>query len=201
MARVWVRGGSIGRAVGAAGVLQALAAAVPAIDVAEAGGDGAAWAAPVIASAEGAVSVRAREPVAAARDLLAGETDADLASYLQAQERRLLARAGRIDATDLAEAQAEGAYEGLAAARALAPEALVTLVEASGLRGRGGAYFPVHLKWRAAIEARERNGTPLVVVNAEEGEPGVFKDRLLMEADPHRLVEGIAIACHALGAR
>ena len=200
MARVWVRGGSIGRAVGAAGVLQALADAVPAIDVVEAGGDGAAWAAPVIASAEGAVSVRAREPVAAARDLLAGETDADLASYLQAQERRLLARAGRIDATDLAEAQAEGAYEGLAAARALAPEALVTLVEASGLRGRGGAYFPVHLKWRAAIEARERNGTPLVVVNAEEGEPGVFKDRLLMEADPHRLVEGIAIACHALGA-
>ena len=88
-------------------MLKALADAVPAIDVVEAGGDGAAWAAPVIASAEGALSVRSREPVEAARDLLAGETDADLASYLQAQERRLLARSGRIDATDLAEAQAE----------------------------------------------------------------------------------------------
>ena len=58
----------------------------------------------------------------------------------------------------------------------------------------------MHLKWRAARDAAVLNGTPILVVNAEEGEPGVFKDRGLMEADPHRLVEGIGIAARAIGA-
>ncbi len=91
-------------------------------------------------------------------------------------------------------------WRGWAAASALMPAEIVDVVEAAGLRGRGGAYFPVHLKWRGAIDAADRNGQPLLVINAEEGEPGIFKDRVLMERDPQRLLEGIRIACRAIGA-
>ncbi len=91
-------------------------------------------------------------------------------------------------------------WSGWEAAASISPAAVVNLVEASSLRGRGGAYFPVHLKWRGAIEAAARNGRPLLVINAEEGEPGIFKDRVLMERDPQRLLEGIRICCYAIGA-
>ena len=80
------------------------------------------------------------------------------------------------------------------------PASVLDAVEASGLRGRGGAYFPTHVKWRGAIDAAAENGEPILVVNAEEGEPGIFKDRVLMESDPHRLLEGIRIAACAIGA-
>lgn len=80
------------------------------------------------------------------------------------------------------------------------PEAVIGLVEEAGLRGRGGAYFPAAIKWRGAVDASAANGEPILVVNAEEGEPGIFKDRFLMERDPHRLLEGIRIAAYAIGA-
>ena len=86
-----------------------------------------------------------------------------------------------------------------AASRMSAPEAL-ELVKEAGLLGRGGAYFPVHLKWGGAVDAASRNGQPILVANGEEGEPGTFKDRWLMESDAQRILEGIRIACHALGA-
>lgn len=80
------------------------------------------------------------------------------------------------------------------------PAAVIDLVEEAGLRGRGGAYFPAAIKWRGAVDAAPANGEPILVVNAEEGEPGVFKDRFLMERDPNRLLEGIRIAAYAIGA-
>ena len=110
---------------------------------------------------------------------------------------RLLARCGRIDPTSIDDAIAARAYEGLRAAQAMAPEAIVQLVEDTGLLGRGGAYFPVAAKWSGA---RAHPGPRYLVVNAEEGEPGVFKDRHLMESDPHLLVEGIFIAARAIEA-
>ncbi len=76
----------------------------------------------------------------------------------------------------------------------VAPEDVVALVRAAGLRG---AYFPVHLKWESA---RGQPAPRYLVVNAEEGEPGVFKDRHLMEGDPHALIEGTLIAAYAVGA-
>ena len=202
-----LRGGSMARAAGAGPVLDTLRQQLPGIDVVETGGDGAAWAAPVLALPPGgrphppALPVTAATAVDAARALLNGQPgDPALREFFAGQTRRLLARAGQIDPASLDEARAAGAYVGLKTAAGLAPEEIIDVVEASGLRGRGGAYFPVHLKWRAARDAAALNGTPVLVVNAEEGEPGVFKDRGLMEADPHRLIEGIGIAARAIGA-
>ena len=89
------------------------------------------------------------------------------------------------------------AYGGLPVARSMSPEAATELVVASGLLGRGGAYFPTGRKWQTA---RALPGPRYLVVNAEEGEPGVFKDRFLLEHDPHLLVEGLLIAAHAIEA-
>jgi NADH:ubiquinone oxidoreductase subunit F (NADH-binding) len=98
----------------------------------------------------------------------------------------------------LSDADALGA--GLAAARALAPAAVVDLVDASGLRGRGGAGFPVARKWRTVIANSTTTMPSTVVVNAAEGEPGSFKDRAILRADPYQVLEGALIAAHAVGA-
>lgn len=78
------------------------------------------------------------------------------------------------------------------------PDRLIAEVETSGLRGRGGAGFPAAAKWRAA---RAGGGEPVVIANGDEGDPGSYVDRLLMERDPHRILEGLALAGHAVGAR
>jgi len=91
-------------------------------------------------------------------------------------------------------------WRGWQAATRLSPSGALGLVERAGLLGRGGAYFPVHLKWGGAVDASERNGQPYLVANGEEGEPGTFKDRWLMESDPQRILEGIRIAGYVLGA-
>ena len=91
-------------------------------------------------------------------------------------------------------------WRGWAAAAQLSPSEALALVGESGLLGRSGAYFPVHIKWSGAVDAASRNGQPLLVANGEEGEPGTFKDRWLMESDPQRILEGIRIACYVLGA-
>ena len=85
--------------------------------------------------------------------------------------------------------------QGLNATREMGRDAALSLVEQSGLRGRGGAYFPVGRKWRAALS---QNRPLALVVNAEEGEPGVFKDRALLCRRPGRFLEGLAIAAHIL---
>jgi len=111
--------------------------------------------------------------------------------------RRLLARCGAIDPASINDAIASGAYEGLRAALTMEPDAIVSAVADAGLLGRGGAYFAVAAKWRGA---RAHPRPRYLVVNAEEGEPGVFKDRHLIEGDPHLLVEGILIAARAIEA-
>jgi len=91
---------------------------------------------------------------------------------------------------------ATGGYEtARRALRELAPDAIVSMVEASGLRGRGGAGFPAGRKWR--LTPKREGDTRYLVVNADEGEPGTFKDRTLIEGDPHQILEGVLIASHA----
>ncbi len=91
-----------------------------------------------------------------------------------------------------------GGYEGLVKALAMAPVELVQLVSDSGLAGRGGAGFPTGRKWKAVADAE---GDPKTIVcNADEGEPGCFKDRCLMDYDPHAVVEGMILAAYATGA-
>jgi len=89
-----------------------------------------------------------------------------------------------------------GGYEGLTKALTMEPAAIVDEVKKSGLRGRGGAGFPAGMKWGFIGKAKPR----YLVCNADESEPGTFKDRLLMEYDPHQLIEGCAICCYAVEA-
>ncbi len=147
--------------------------------------------------------------------------------FFAKQRRVLLANCGIVDPTDIDDYLLRGGYAGLVHAvgelspqqvidevmraellggyaglvRAideLSPGQVSDEVKRAGLMGRGGAYFPTALKWEAA---RKAAGQPkYLVVNAEEGEPGIYKDRHLMEGDPHRLIEGMAIAAYAIGA-
>ncbi|HEY3189654.1 MAG TPA: NAD(P)H-dependent oxidoreductase subunit E [Solirubrobacteraceae bacterium] len=118
--------------------------------------------------------------------------------FWRRQERVLLARAGALDPGDLDDALLAGAYRALAQALGGKPSDVIERVKASGLQGRGGAFFPTALKWEAC---RAAAGSPkYLVLNGEEGEPGIFKDRHLMEGDPHQVLEGVLLAAYAAGA-
>jgi NADH-quinone oxidoreductase subunit F len=108
-------------------------------------------------------------------------------------------RYGLENSHTLAVAEKAGAYA--TARRALIgikPEQIQAEVKAANIRGRGGAGFPAGVKW--GFLAKREGVKPYLVINADEGEPGTFKDRTIMELDPHRLIEGCIIACHAIGA-
>ena len=111
--------------------------------------------------------------------------------------RRLLARAGRMDPESLAAYRGANGYDALAKAVARGAEWVLSELDASGLLGRGGAAFPASRKWRAVAGARARRR---VVCNADESEPGTFKDRVLMEEDPFAVVEAMTIAGLTVGA-
>ncbi|MFN6980032.1 MAG: NADH-quinone oxidoreductase subunit F, partial [Gemmobacter sp.] len=125
-----------------------------------------------------------------------GPTD-DL-PWMRGQVRMTFARVGLTDPLSLADYAAHGGWAGLAAARAMDPGAVVQAVKDSGLRGRGGAGFPTGIKWETVRSAP--GGRKYIVCNADEGDSGSFADRMLMEGDPFCLIEGMAIAAHAVGA-
>lgn len=95
--------------------------------------------------------------------------------------------------------EAHGPYEGLQKALTMTPHEVVAEVKAAGLVGRGGAAFPTGVKWEGAAAAQW--GPKYIVCNADESEPGTFKDRVLLLDDPHTLIEGMLIAGYAIGAR
>lgn len=101
---------------------------------------------------------------------------------------------------NLEDYRAAGGGRGLEAARKLGPAATIEEVLASGLRGRGGAGFPTGQKWATVAQNDPANLRPSVVVNASEGEPGSFKDRMLMRRNPYRIIEGALIAAEAVDA-
>ena len=117
---------------------------------------------------------------------------------LRGQKRRVLKNCGIIDPNDLGHAMANGAYTGFMAALKRSPEAVLEEVKDAGLRGRGGAGFPTWRKWQFC---REAPGTPkYLICNADEGDPGAFMNRSLLEGDPHSVLEGMLIAGYAIGA-
>jgi NADH:ubiquinone oxidoreductase subunit F (NADH-binding)/(2Fe-2S) ferredoxin/NAD-dependent dihydropyrimidine dehydrogenase PreA subunit len=126
--------------------------------------------------------------------------EADIPFY-KLQQRVVLHNIGKIDPADITDSIASGGYQALARAlSSMTPEQVVAEVEKSGLRGRGGAGFPTGRKWRSALKAIEKRGRPVyVVVNGDEGDPGAFMDRTLMEGDPHAILEGLIIGAYALG--
>lgn len=122
------------------------------------------------------------------------------------ETRVMLASLHEIDPTSLDSALAHGAYRALTlalgkqevTASSLSPKTIIETVERAGIRGRGGAGFPVGRKW--ALVAAERHTPRYVVCNADESEPLVFKDRVLIETNPHQVLEGMTLAAYAVGA-
>ncbi|MCB0992430.1 MAG: NAD(P)H-dependent oxidoreductase subunit E, partial [Acidimicrobiales bacterium] len=113
---------------------------------------------------------------------------------------RLLRRVGVVDPTSIDSYIAAGGFQAYEEALALGPERLIELVRASGLSGRGGAAFPTAVKWSAVRQEVEAGRRAHVIANADESEPGTFKDRVLMELDPFSVVESLMIAALATGA-
>jgi len=114
------------------------------------------------------------------------------------QTRVVLRNCGLIDPEDIEDYIATGGYEALSRALQRRPEELIREIKNAGLRGRGGAGFPTGIKWEAV--ARAAGPEKYVICNADEGEPGTFKDRLILEGDTHKLIEGMLLAGYAVGA-
>ncbi len=227
--RILVQSGTCGRALGADALLAALRAGVRArgleAEIIDGACSGMCYAAPVVevvapggppflierlaaSSAPGLLDLTASGQGDFAQGGLSGVVRADNAwrglapirdhPFWATQERRLLARSGALDPESLDDALVGGSYTALARALAGRPKDVIETIRASGVQGRGGAFFPTGLKWEAC---RKATGEPkYVVMNGEEGEPGIFKDRHLMEGDPHLVLEGVLLAAYAAGA-
>jgi len=205
-----VGAGTCGLSVGAADTLRALRDEIARrrleARVIAGGCNGMCWAAPVVTVLRGDDTPRVVSRVTAgqAAALLTAVTagtlseSADVTAFLAGQRRELMSRCGVTDPGDIGDAIHRGSYEALTRALAEAqPERMIETIKRAGLRGRGGAYFQAALKWEGA----RRAGGPVkyLIVNGEEGEPGIFKDRHLLEGDPHRLLEGALLAAYAAG--
>ncbi len=119
--------------------------------------------------------------------------------FFARQTRWVLANCGLVDPASLGEYIARGGYAGLGKAlREFTPSELCDLVERAGLRGRGGGGFPTGTKWKIAL--KQSADQKYMVCNADEGDPGAFMDRAVIEGDPHRVLEGLAIAAYGIGA-
>ncbi|RRD01830.1 formate dehydrogenase beta subunit [Amphritea balenae] len=142
------------------------------------------------------------------QSFLTGETSHPLCQglteeipYFKRQQRLTFARAGITDPVSLQDYQAHDGFKGLLKALSLSGQTIVDEVKASGLRGRGGAAFPTGIKWQTVLDASPTDGDQkYIVCNADEGDSGTFADRMVMEADPFMLIEGMTIAGLAVGA-
>ena len=125
-------------------------------------------------------------------------TEPELPFYRK-QKRMLLDFNGRIDPTRIQDYIALGGYTALAKALEMSPEDIISEVKTSGLRGRGGAGFPAGTKWAICRQNVLNSGSGYIVCNADEGDPGAFMDRSLMEGNPHSVIEGMIIGAYAMG--
>jgi NADP-reducing hydrogenase subunit HndC len=120
-------------------------------------------------------------------------------AFFEKQHRMVLRNAGKIDPLRIQDYIAMGGYSAIAKCLAtMTPQGVIYEIKTSGLRGRGGAGFPTGQKW--SLVARAQNTPKYIVANLDEGDPGVFANRTLAEADPHAIVEGMLIAAYAVGA-
>lgn len=198
----------------------AVAAALEALgeQVVRTGSRGLLWLEPLVERADSRHGIRVGWANVQASDLGEG-APAETASnflgvveeldYLACQNRWIYERVGIIDPVDPDDYLSHGGMAGLQRALALSPASVIEQVTESGLRGRGGAGFPTGIKWQTVAEQAPvpHKGDPIdapshkyICVNADEGDSGTFADRMLMEGDPFCLLEGMAIAAHAVGA-
>lgn len=205
--RIAVQVGHCSQSVGAANIAQIFTSSAPDnVYVVEAGCDGYCFEAPQVfvtgpTGKKQFKQVNANDIVGILATIeagLDGDTD-ETFDFYSGQRRVALQNCGRLDGSDIDDYLIEDGYQGLAKALGSTAQDVIEEVKASGLRGRGGAYFPAALKWEGV---RNQDAKPAyLVVNSEEGEPGIFKDRHLMEGVPHRIIEGAAIAAYAAGAQ
>ncbi|MGN6734094.1 MAG: NAD(P)H-dependent oxidoreductase subunit E [Candidatus Binatia bacterium] len=159
--------------------------------------------APCLGLCDRAPAVLAGEAVVAPADPASPESISapskqTAASFVGGDVRLLTTNCGEAQTISLSEYRKRGGYAGLKKALTMTPESVLVEVKSAGLVGRGGAAFPTGIKWEGAAKAP---GEPkYIVCNADESEPGTFKDRILVEDDPHRIIEGMIIAAYAVGA-
>lgn len=120
------------------------------------------------------------------------------ASFLAKQTRIALRHCGILDPTSIEDYIANGGYRAIDKALSMSPEEVIEQIKISGLAGRGGAVFPTWFKWNAARQSEGEN--KFLICNADEGDPGAFMDRAVIESDPHSLIEGMLIGAYAIGA-
>ena len=208
MTRIFIPNDSAALAVGAEAVARAVlleaAQRSLVIDIVRTGSRGLHWLEPLIEveTPEGRVGYGPLVPGDIDATLLQGGAHAkcigvvDDHPWLKRQTRVTFARCGIVDPLSLKD---YGGLRGLSRARELGPAASIAAVTASGLRGRGGAGFPTGIKWKTAADAS--GDRKYIICNADEGDSGTFADRMIMEGDPFALIEGMAIAGFAVGAR
>ncbi len=120
--------------------------------------------------------------------------------YLAKQKRIVLAHCGVIDPESIDEYLAHDGYAALKKVLTeMTPGAVIDQMKLSGLRGRGGAGFSTGMKWTFARDAKSITGKKYVICNADEGDPGAFMDRSVLEGDPHAVLEGMLICAYAIG--
>ncbi|WP_293905446.1 NADH-ubiquinone oxidoreductase-F iron-sulfur binding region domain-containing protein [Phenylobacterium sp.] len=197
MTRVFVPRDAAALAVGADAVARAFAA--QGAEVVRTGSRGLVWLEPLveIETPAGRAAYGPVTPADAAAILAGGHHplalgDIERYPWLAGQTRLTFARCGVVDPL------VPPGFAGLDRAREIGPDAVIETINRSGLRGRGGAGFPVGVKWKTAREAA--GDLKYIVCNADEGDSGTFADRMLMEGDPFLLIEGMAIAAFAVGA-
>ena len=115
------------------------------------------------------------------------------------EKRLVMEKCGRVDPEEIDDYLAHGGYGALVKALQSSPEMVIEEVKAAGLRGRGGAGFPTGMKWELAAKAG--GGEKTVICNADEGDPGAYMDRTILESNPHQVLEGIIICARAIGAQ
>lgn len=217
MMRIVVGEGSCGIAAGAAAVFSSIEnevarAGAENVEIGITGCIGMCYLEPIVdLYFDGALTRLVRVKAGDAEDIVKAAASGDLSSverlritdedslFLEKQTRIALRNCGIIDPTDIASYRARGGYEALAdVLKTKTAEDVIEVIKTSGLAGRGGAGFPTWFKWNAA---RKSSGEKkYLICNADEGDPGAFMDRAVLESDPHSLLEGMLIGAYAIGA-
>ena len=216
MIRVIIGEGSCGIAAGAAQVHEAIAAAMgqaPSFTLGSTGCIGMCFLEPIVdvyedktllrrlvrvkpEHAQAIVDAAATGDMSLVDDITITPDDAE---FLSRQTRIALRHCGLIDPTSLEDYQANDGYAGLKKVlTTMTPEQVIEEIKISGLAGRGGAGFPTWFKWNAARQSAGES--KYLICNADEGDPGAFMDRAVIESDPHNLIEGMLIGAYAIGA-
>ena len=218
--KIAVGEGSCGLAAGAVAVYNALKAALgenPAAALSITGCVGACYLEPIVDiydGADGALYRCVRVKPEDAETIVGAVNSGDYAKlsclliqpedegFLKRQTRIALRHCGVIDPESIDDYLAAGGYQALEKAlKTMTPEGVIDVIKTSGLAGRGGAGFPTWFKWDAARRSKGPGEEKYLICNADEGDPGAFMDRAVIESDPHSLIEGMLIGAYAIGAK